>query len=189
MLTRASRCVNPQLSYHQSLIAPGDPRLSRLKTPLREGNGRRRSHQSPSWTPPFVLPPNISLDEYRAYPVCYLSYFNYKLESFVGPSKKTQQRYLTVLDTCADPNLILVSLLPDDVLSHPNKSREVVNLSSFSKHRLDVLGLVPLTITVANVNFRQIFVSVRQLGADIILGCQFITMQSSMWLYRNRSSS
>lgn len=31
-----------------------------------------------------------------------------------------------------------------------------------------------MTITVADVTVRQIFVAVRQLGADIILGCQFI---------------
>eukprot|EP00171_Calliarthron_tuberculosum_P021901 IDg21901t1 len=123
---------------------------------------------------PFWLPPTVTVDEYRRDPVCHLSFFNYKLEALICPTKDTQRQHLTVLDTGAGPNLIRAALLPEDTLNKLDQSRETVNLSSASKHRLDVMGLVSLTVTVADLSIRQTFVVVRQLGADVILGCQFI---------------
>lgn len=116
----------------------------------------------------------MTVAQYRADPVCHLSYFNYKLNARIGPTKDAQLERLTVLDTGAGPNLIRSGLVPEEFLAQMDKSREVVNLSSASKHRLDVLGLIPLTITVADLTIRQTFVVVRQLGADVILGCHFI---------------
>eukprot|EP00171_Calliarthron_tuberculosum_P017931 IDg17931t1 len=123
---------------------------------------------------PFGLPSCMDLDDYRDDPVCYLSQFNYKLEARVGPSVQDQQCLLTVLDTGAGPNLIRADLLPQRLLDELDRSQEVINLASASKHRLDVLGITQLTVTIASYTARMPFVGVRQLGTDVILGCHFI---------------
>eukprot|EP00171_Calliarthron_tuberculosum_P004090 IDg4090t1 len=119
-----------------------------------------RLRASPEQTS-FGLLPGKSLEEYRTNPVCHLSYFNYMLEARDGRTKDTQQQLLTVLDTGAGPNLIRSALLSEESLRPLENHKEVVNLSSASKHRLDVMGTLPLTVTVAEVTIRQRFVVVR----------------------------
>lgn len=53
-------------------------------------------------------------------------------------------------------------------------SREIVNLTSASQHRLDSLGIVTFTVTVATQTTRSPFGAVRSLGKDIIFGCHYI---------------
>ena len=48
-----------------------------------------------------------------------------------------------------------------------------MNLVSATKHRLDTLGIVKLTVTVSSYTSRQPFVVVKELGTDAILGCTF----------------
>ena len=52
--------------------------------------------------------------------------------------------------------------------------REVVNLKSVSQHRLDVLGMVVMTVTLGSYTARVPFAVVRSLGADILLGFTYI---------------
>eukprot|EP00171_Calliarthron_tuberculosum_P022458 IDg22458t1 len=106
---------------------------------------------------PFGLPPFMDLEEYRADPICYLSQFNYKLDALIGPDTKTQQPLLTVLDTGAGPNLIRADLLPQRLLDELDRTREIVNIASASKHRLDVLGTLALTVTVESSTVRLPF--------------------------------
>ena len=47
-------------------------------------------------------------------------------------------------------------------------------LASATKHRLDTLGIVTLTVTVTGYTRRQPFVVVKELGTDSILGCTFL---------------
>ncbi len=54
---------------------------------------------------------------------------------------------------------------------------DVVNLYNATRHRLDVLGVVHLTVTVAGQTSRQPFIVVRKLGTDAILRTDFIDSQ------------
>ncbi len=55
---------------------------------------------------PLGLPPRTTIGEYRANSICALSWFDYKVDARIGPSIKSQQQRLTVIDTGAGPNLI-----------------------------------------------------------------------------------
>lgn len=123
---------------------------------------------------PFGLPKTMTVAEYRASPICYLSAWNYKVEALVGPTAETQVEQLTVIDTGAGPNLIRADLLPDEALLKLDQSREMVNLASASNHRLQVMGITMLSVTIANHKARQQFIVVKRLGADVILGCTYI---------------
>ena len=112
--------------------------------------------------------------QYRSDPICYLSKFNYKVSAMIGPDVSSLRPHLTVLDTGAGPNLIRADLLPEQVISKINRSREIINLSSASNHKIDVLGTTLLTVKVGDQLTRTQFVVVRNLGADVILGCQYI---------------
>ena len=123
---------------------------------------------------PYGLPMKITAEQYRANPICQLSAYNYKVNAKVGSTRATQRYLLAVLDTGAGPNLIREGCCPRDALESLDDSREIVNLSSATNHRLDVLGITTLTVTLGDYTARVPFVVVRNLGADILLGCTFI---------------
>lgn len=122
----------------------------------------------------FGLPPFMNLEECRDDPICYLYQFNYKLDAQIGPCNKTQQILLTVLDTGEGPSLVRDDFLPQRLLEHIDRTREIVNNASASKHRLNVLGTLSLTVTVASSTVRLPFFAVRQLSTDVILGYHYI---------------
>lgn len=123
---------------------------------------------------PFGLPTSISMTEYLADPALSLSKYNYKVEASIGPKFSCRTSRLTVFDTSAGPNLVRANVLPEEVLRNLDKSREIVNLTSASKHRLTTLGLVRLCVQVGAYVTMQTFIVVRELAADVILGCSFI---------------
>ena len=123
---------------------------------------------------PFGLPSKISIEEYRRNPVCHLSGFNYKVDARIGMGKKDAQRLLSVLDTGAGPNLIRLKCCPEQALKALDTQREIVNLRSASNHSLETIGVVHLTVTVGSHSARTPFVVVRNLGADVLLGCTYI---------------
>ncbi len=125
---------------------------------------------------PFGLPVTISVSEYRTglNPVCHLSQYSYKVNAMIGATREKQQQVLTVLDTGAGPNLIKASILPGGVLSSIDRDQEIVRLSSASNHPLDTVGIVTLTVIVGCKTCRQQFGRRPRLGADAILGCQYI---------------
>lgn len=123
---------------------------------------------------PFGLPPTLTFQEYRADQICHLSLYNYKLEAKIGHKPSSQTWMLTVLDSGVGPNLIRAAILPREVLNSIDTTREVVNLASASNHRLDVLGIVNLSVTVGTQTNRVPFAIVNQLGADAIFGCSYI---------------
>jgi len=92
----------------------------------------------------------------------------------IGLSAKEQIERLTVFDTGAGPNLIRADLLPADAKAKINKTRRIVHLSSASNHRLNTLGIIYLTGTIAKYTVRQPFVVVEKLDADVILGATYI---------------
>ncbi len=75
---------------------------------------------------------------------------------------------LTVLDTGSVPNLVRADLLPQAALASCDSSRNIVNLSSASNHRLNTIRVVTLTVMVDSYTARQPFVVVRKLGADAL---------------------
>ena len=116
----------------------------------------------------------MTFDVYKANPVCLLSPYNYKVEALIGRTRTLQSSYLTVLDTGAGPNLIRSDCLDSEALATIDTSPDIVSLASATKHRLDTLGIVTLTVTVAGYTSRQPFVVVKELGTDAILGCTFL---------------
>lgn len=62
---------------------------------------------------------------------------------------------------------------PLQALKEIDSSREVVNLACESKHRLDGLGILTLTVTVVSQTERVAFVVVRNFGANVLLGCSY----------------
>lgn len=123
---------------------------------------------------PYGLPRYVTVAEYLADPVCYLSTVNYKVEAELGPTVSTCRPVLTVFDTGAGPNLIRADLLPPELLERADRRRDVVNLASASNHRLKTKGIVTLTVRLGDFTVRQPFVVTEQLGADAILGTTFI---------------
>ena len=63
----------------------------------------------------------------------------------------------------------------------------MVNLRSASQHRLDTLGIVTLTVKIADMTVRTPFFIVRQLGADMLLGTTFIDAHCEiLWIRKRR---
>ena len=135
---------------------------------------------------PFGLPRHIPLSRYRVNPVCALSVYNYKVEAALGPSADSCTRMLTVFDTGAGPNLIRADLLPPGVIKTACQKREIVTLRSASKHRLETMGIVTLTVKIADMTARTPFVVVKQLGADALLGTTFIESHCELMWFRKR---
>ena len=64
--------------------------------------------------------------------------------------------------------------------------REIINLRSASQHRLETLGIVTLTVKIADMTIRTPFFIVRQLGADMILGTTFIDAHCEiLWIRKH----
>eukprot|EP00171_Calliarthron_tuberculosum_P023407 IDg23407t1 len=137
------------------------------------GSGIPKGHNEHQ-NQPFGLTKGLSIGQYRADPICHLSLFNYKISAKIGPGLSDLREILTIIDTGAGPNLIRADLLPPPVLKTIDTKREIVNLASASNHRIDVLGIVKLTTCIADQVTRHPFVVARNLGADAILGTQFI---------------
>ena len=123
---------------------------------------------------PYGLPKWIRLEDYVANPVCYLSTHNYKIQASVGSQVDSLTTRLSVLDTGAVPNLVRLDVLSPADRKKISTTRECVNLSSATNHRLHTVGTISLCVKVATQTARQTFIVVRQLGADVILGCTFI---------------
>ena len=126
---------------------------------------------------PFGLPTNVTVEDYRKDPICFLSTYNYKVAASIGPSVESTSAILTVFDTGAGPNLIRSACLSSAVLDNLQSPREFVNLSSASKHRIQVLGITNLSITAGDHTCRQPFLVVKNLNADAILGTTYIDSQ------------
>ncbi len=90
---------------------------------------------------PFGLPNWMTLALYNTFQVCFLSTHNYEVEASIGPDTRSLRPMLTVLDTGAGPNSVSADLLPQAVLASCDSSRNIVNLSSASNHRLDTIGV------------------------------------------------
>ena len=97
---------------------------------------------------PWGLEKGVKIEEYGSDPICSLSLFNYKVNALVGANRADQKHVLAVLDTEAGPNLIREGCCRKEALTQMRTSTEVVNLSSASRHRLEVLRLVSLTLAV-----------------------------------------
>ena len=123
---------------------------------------------------PHGLPRWVTLDKYRANPVCYLSTRNYKIEALLGCREDSWNTVTTVLDSGAGPNLVRLDMLTEEQRSSIDSKTECVSLASASNHRLDTLGIVKLLVKIGSYVARQPFIVARQLGADVILGCTFI---------------
>lgn len=123
--------------------------------------------------PPLGLHPEQTYEEYLEDPVCTLRWYNYKVNASIGSSTQTLRRVLTVIDTGAGPNLIREGVCPPESLAAIDTSRPIANLASASRHRLDTLGVVILTVKVATKVARVPFIVVRNLGADALLGCTY----------------
>ena len=122
---------------------------------------------------PYGIPRGVSFEDYKEDPICKLSLYNYKVEASVGTSTNSLTPVLSVFDTGAGPNIIRADILPDEVLSSLQTSREIANLSSASQHKLDTLGIAYLYINVSGYICRQPFVVAKQLSADMLLGTTF----------------
>ena len=167
------------------------PRKESAKDPpiYDPSEGALYTHPEPPTHPvgvlqrPYGLSKEISMTEYEADPVCVLSSFNYKVEAFIGPSYTTTQRMLTVFDTGAGPNLIRADMVPQGTRMF---KRKIVNLASASKHRLETLGIVSLTVDLSGYVCKQPFVVTRNLAADAILGTTFTDRHCDKLSFRNR---
>ena len=62
---------------------------------------------------PWGLPSNITVNQYRKDPVCYLSTFNYKVAATIGSSTDSDQAaILTVLTRAPDPTSFAPTVSP-----------------------------------------------------------------------------
>ena len=125
----------------------------------------------------------MTFDIYKANPICLLSPYNYEVEALIG---RTQ----TLHSSLTGPILIRSDCLDSKDLATVGTSPDFVILASATKHRLDTLGIVtltvtvtvsvkipraiPATVTVAVYTSRKPFVVLKELGTDAILGCSFL---------------
>ena len=56
------------------------------------------------------------------------------------------------------------------------KGSKIIILAIAFKHKLNVTGLLTLTATIRCQAARATFIVVEVLGADVIIGCQYIDM-------------
>ncbi len=77
-------------------------------------------------------------------------------------------------------------MLPPKAMDRVHSSPDVVNIYGATRHRLDVLGVVHLTATVAGQTSRQPFIVVRKLGTDATLEPTLSTVKSRGMLVRKR---
>ena len=126
---------------------------------------------------PLGLPRNITVEQYRRDPVCFLSTYNYKVAALVGPTEESAEPILTVLDTGAGPNLVRSDCVSQEVLRGLKSANEFANISSASRHKIHVLGIASLVVKIADHAVRQSFLVVRNLNADAILGTTYIDGQ------------
>ena len=137
------------------------------------------------WARPYGLPANRTFADYLADPVCYLSLYNYKIEALIGPTVDTVERCVSVLDSGSGPNLIKSSMLSSDTLRTLRTDKLIANLAGAGGHRLKTRGIVTLTVKVGNNVARQPFIVVDRLGADAILGTQYIDDHiEHLWIRR-----
>ncbi len=68
-------------------------------------------------------------------------------------------------------------MLPPEAMDRVDPTPDEVKLYSATRHRLDVVGFVHLTIPVAGQTSRQPFIVVRELGKDAVLETDFIDSQ------------
>ena len=98
---------------------------------------------------------------------------NYKIDIFVGPNGNSAIALRATLDTDAGPNIISSWNLPPEWirLAKPVKAPR---LFTASKHRLPVIGLLPLTTRIGELRVRVEFLLVESMATDCILGTTFI---------------
>lgn len=89
---------------------------------------------------PYGLHPKMTLEEYYKDSVCALSWFNYKVTASVGTSIRNVEPTLAINDTGCGSNIVREGCCPPSALEQIEKKREIVNLSSASRHRLDTRG-------------------------------------------------
>ena len=142
-----------------------------MPSPLDDNRGQKYFIIEPR---PFGLPRKTTVLQYRQDPVWFLSGYNYKISVEVGVSSKEMKRFLTVLDTGAGPNLIRAAAVPREFVEKARTSKKIVNIRSVTNHALDTVGILSLTVKVGDKTTRQPFVVVRNLVADVILGCTCI---------------
>ncbi len=65
----------------------------------------------------FGISPKISLSEYRADPLCFLSFFDYKVDTQVVTSRYDESQVLIVINTSAGPDIIRADTGPSDTLA------------------------------------------------------------------------
>ena len=132
---------------------------------------------------PSIIPPGKTVEQFKADPVCPLSFHNYKVNASIGlePTKLSQK--LTVLDTGAGPNVIkLTALQPDsDIEAMPMPMK----LTTASGDDLPTLGVINLYVKINTYVCQQPFVVVDSLSADVLLGATFIQQHvNNIWIRR-----
>ena len=123
---------------------------------------------------PYGPPHGIRVSEYRKDPVCFLSTTNYKVAARIAPSPDSATGTVTVFDTGAGPNLIRADCVEREVLNRLRSAHEFANISSASRHRLEILGIATLSVSVGEHSVRQPFLVSKNLNADAILGTTYI---------------
>ena len=136
---------------------------------------------------PYGIPPKRTYESYIEDPVFYLSPYNYKVNASVGTSRRSLKCFLSIFDTGAGPNIVRKDILSADDLSNLDKSRHIANLSSASKHPLDVLGIIYLYVDINGYCVRQPFVIASELSCDVLLGTTYIDQHVAHLYVRKRT--
>ena len=114
-----------------------------------------------------------SQDKYSLDPSCLLSKHNYRVEAKIEHGAQQQRNILCVPDLGVGPNLIRIDLLSPLTRSRIVRGLKAINLASSSKHRLNVIRILPFTVTIACQSTRTTLVAVKELGPDVIIGYQY----------------
>lgn len=93
---------------------------------------------------PFHMPSDETLKQYSADTIFLLSMHIYKVNARIGTSSRGQKTMLTMVDTGNGLNIFREGCRLEVI----ETDTAVVSLSSASKHKLQVLGVVKLVVTI-----------------------------------------
>jgi Retroviral aspartyl protease len=145
-----------------------------------------RAFTTKQLTPRRILSRPVKKGFLQVEVVCPLATRNYKVSATVGVSFTVLTPVSAILDTGAGPNLIRESVLPEDWERYQIPGLPAFHIVGAGGRRLMQKGNITFTVQLGTLKVQALFIVVRGLAAECILGCQFIDRQVQVILPREK---
>lgn len=99
---------------------------------------------------------------------------NYKIEAYIGHTRRALKRYSVVLDTGAGSSFLKAALIPDELRHLIRPLEDNISVRDASNRIVMIGGTITLVVNIGNRTSTNVtFNVVERLGTDVILGCDF----------------